>query len=385
LAVVVTTSTQTKEKALNTQNLTYAATGINYEGMDPFKIKCQVAAGETSAMLKTHGYTELTWTRGESVYVIQTPEGQLQSLVEEGLGTKSLIADAMYQLVGKSYYDNVAQDTVAMIVNDKITLGVRPLAVAMHLAVSDANWFEDEKRTNDLIRGWADACRKAQCSWGCGETPVLPGMIMPGAALLSGSATGYATDEADLFNPEYIENGDEIVIIESSGVHANGLTMARKIASNLPEGYLARLPNGRCYGDALLEPTHLYVGVVSDCIENGVGINYAVNVTGHGWRKFMRAQQTFEYVIETLPTQLPIFDFIKAHGPVEEVEMYKTFNMGAGFALYVSKGESEKVTTIAEAHGLRAFKAGFIRNADKRRVIIEPRGIEFEGESLVIR
>lgn len=365
--------------------MTYDGSGINYEGMDPFKLKCQAAAQKTAVMLQDRGYSELEWTRGESVYLFETPEQQIMGMVEEGLGTKSLVADAMYALIGKSYYDHVGQDTVAMIVNDMITLGMRPLAVAMHLAVSDENWFDDEKRSGDLIRGWAAACVKARCTWSCGETPMLPDIIVPGAVLLSGSAIGQEHQDTDLFNPRLIEDGNEIVFVESSGIHANGLSLARKLAKKLPQGYLTRMSDGRYYGDALLDPTHLYVGLIDECIKQGVEINYAVNITGHGWRKLMRPTQTFEYVIETLPPALPIFDFIQAQGPVEEKAMYETFNMGAGFALYVEKRSADTIAAIAANLGLHAFRAGFIRRSAKRRVIIEPLGIPLEGETLAIR
>jgi phosphoribosylformylglycinamidine cyclo-ligase len=369
--------------------MTYASSGVDYDPVDRFKVLSQAAARETATMFEHHtDFSEYDSSRGESVYLMYTPHHSIMlSFVEEGLGTKNLIGDAMMALVGKSYYDHIAQDCIAMIVNDKITLGARPLAVAMHLAVGDSKWFAAEKRADDLIRGWANACKLARCVWACGETPVLSGIIMPEAALLSGSAVGYAHQDAELFNPQSIEDGNEIVIVESSGVHANGLSLCRKIANEKrhEHGYLARLPSGRMYGEVLLDPTHIYVGLVQDCVDEGVGVNYAVNITGHGWRKFMRAPQNFEYVIEKLPTQLEIFDFIKTYGKVEEKEMYQTFNMGAGFALYVDEGECDKVVEIAKKHNLRAYRAGFIREAEKKRVIVEERGLKWESESLAIR
>lgn len=373
---------------MNTNPLTYAGSGVDYDPVDRFKRLSQAAARGTATMFKYHeSFWEVEGSRGESVYLMNMAgNNAVLSFVEEGLGTKNLVADAMQEISGRSFYENIAQDTIAMIINDKITLGARPLAIAMHLAVGDSNWFANEKRADDLIRGWANVCMMSRCVWACGETPVLSGIIMPEAALLSGSAVGYAVQYTDLFDPHFIESGDEIIIVESSGVHANGLSMCRKIAAEkLPEGYATKLPSGRMYGEVLLDPTHLYGGLVQDCVDKGVGVSYTVNITGHGWRKFMRAPQNFEYVIETLPTQLEIFDFIRDHGPVDEKEMYGTFNMGAGFALYVRKDSCQQVIEIAERHGLRAYRAGFIRKSDQKRVIIEPRGIEFEGETLAIR
>jgi len=370
---------------MNKQNMTYAGTGVDYGAMDPFKRDCQLAAIQTAGNIAGWGggsYREVESSRGESAYLIETPWGYIAH-VEEGLGTKNLVADAMYALTGKSYYDQIAQDTVAMIVNDIITLGALPLTTAMHLAVGTSDWFNDNNRTGDLIRGWKNACDLARCTWGGGETPTLKGIVVPETVLLSGSATGVVQPKEHLIAGP-IQHGDAIVIIESSGIHANGLTLARKIADKLPEGYLTRLFDGRNYGETLLDPTHIYVGLVEDCFDFGVDIHYAVNVTGHGWRKLMRATQPFTYVIDTLPTQLPIFDFIQQHGPVDDKEAYGNLNMGAGFALYVSEVDALKVIEVAEKLGLRAFVAGHIEEGDKK-VVIKPKGLEYAGETLAVR
>lgn len=362
--------------------MTYAGTGVSYDSMDPFKLAAQLAARTTAGNIDRLGLSEVKASRGESAYLIDAGEAYLAH-VEEGLGTKNLVADAMYALTGKSYYDHVAQCTVAMIVNDLVTLGALPVSVAMHLAVGTSDWFNDKSRTRDLIEGWRNACSLARCTWGGGETPTLKGVVVPEAVVLSGSAIGIIKPKERRIVGK-IEHGDAIVIIESSGIHANGLTLARKIADKLPEGYLTRLSDGRSYGEALLDPTHIYVGLVEDCLDCGVDIHYAVNVTGHGWRKLMRATQPFTYVIDALPTQLPIFDFIQEHGPVDDEEAYGNLNMGAGFALYVSEAQTEEVIGVAEQHGLRAFIAGHIKDGDKK-VVINPLGIEFGGSTLAVR
>lgn len=135
------------------EGMTYAGTGVNYDAMDPFKRMAQLAARETAENIERFGVREIESSRGESAYLIETTYSYLAH-VEEGLGTKNLVADAMYALnSNKSYYDHIAQDTVAMIVNDMITLGALPLSVAMHLAVGTSDWFKDEKRAGDLIDG----------------------------------------------------------------------------------------------------------------------------------------------------------------------------------------------------------------------------------------
>jgi len=301
------------------------------------------------------------------------------------LGTKDLVADAMYRLTAKSYYDHIAQCAVAMIVNDMITLGALPLSVAMHLAVGASSWFSDENRGRDLIEGWKKACDLARCTWGGGETPTLKGIVHSDAVVLSGSSIGVVRPKSHLINAANIQHGDVIVIIGSSGIHANGLTLAREIASKLPRGYLSELSDGRPYGEALLDPTTIYVPLIEDCFNEGVHIHYAVNITGHGWRKLMRATQSFAYVIDHIPVPHPVFSFIQEHGPLDDQEAYANLNMGAGFALYMGEGDVKKVLTIAHALGMFALRAGVIELSKIRRVIIRPLGIEYLGSTLGVR
>ncbi|MCX6724270.1 MAG: AIR synthase related protein [Candidatus Staskawiczbacteria bacterium] len=301
---------------MKSKTMTYADVGVDYEAMDPFKRMAQLAGRETSgniARLNGGEFHERRDSRGDSVYLIETQDSYLAH-VEEGLGTKNLVADAMYKLTGKSYYDQIAQDAVAMIVNDMITLGALPLSVAMHLAVGDSNWFEDEERCHDLVAGWRGACDLARCVWGGGETPTLKDIVAPGTVVLSGSAMGIVKPKNRLIRGN-IKPGDAIILVQSSGIHANGLTLARRIADKLPNGYNTELSGGT-YGQALLSPTHIYVGLVEDCLNAGIDIHYAVNITGHGWRKLMRSMRSFTYVIERLPAQFPIFDFIQRHGSI---------------------------------------------------------------------
>ena len=393
------------------EKMTYADTGVDYVTSDPVKIAAQRAAATTDHFVERFGFKVVKWSRGESVFLINTPSGYL-GFVIEGLGTKNLVADKMYALAGhmqtltgKSYYDQVAQCNVAMVVNDMITLGARPVSFGQYLAVGDSGWFSDKKRYEDLIDGTRKACVLARCSWGPGETPTLKDMVFPGTAELAGAAVGWIPDKRQLINPSRITPGDVIVMVESSGIHANGLTMARKIGERkdgltkksghllfparfplqaLPDGYLTKLSDGRTYGETLLDPTHIYVGLVEDCLNHGVDIHYTVNITGHGWRKFMRATQPFTYVINKLPMWQPIFGFIQKHGPVDDREAYGNLNMGAGFALYVTEAQASQVISIAKHLGFRAFVAGCIERGPKK-VVIKPVGLEYAAETLAVR
>ncbi len=366
------------------EKMTYGGVGVDYEAMDPFKRLAQLAGRETAKNILRLGFSEVEMSRGESAYLMDAGDHYVAH-VEEGLGTKDLVADAMYRLTGKSYYDHIAQCTVAMIVNDMITLGALPLSVAMHLAVGVSSWFSDEKRCGDLIDGWKKACALARCTWGGGETPTLKGIVDPDAVVLSGSAVGVVKPKSRLINATNIQHGDAIVIICSSGIHANGLTLAREIAGKLPKGYLTKLSDGRFYGEALLDPTMIYVPLIEDCLNEGVDIHYALNITGHGWRKLMRATQSFVYIIDNIPVPHPVFTFIQEHGPVDHQEAYANLNMGAGFALYVRESDVRKVLTLAHLLGMSALRAGTIESSKVKRVLIHPLGLEYLGSTLGVR
>ena len=364
--------------------MTYAGSGVDYGALDPFKRRAQLAGRSTADAIRRLGVSEVDASRGESAYLIETPEGYLAH-VEEGLGTKNLVADAMYRLVPtRSYYDHIAQDTVAMIVNDMITLGALPLAVAMHLAVGASEWFADDRRTDDLVNGWRHACQLARCAWGGGETPTLSGIVEPASVALAGSAIGMVKPKGRLIRAN-IEHGDAIVLFESSGIHANGLTLARAIAERAPNGYLTPLSDGRPYGEALLDATHIYVGLIEDCLNRGVDIHYAVNVTGHGWRKLMRAPGSFSYVVERIPMPQPVFQFIQAVGGVDDHEAYGNFNMGGGFAIYVPERDVATVMDVAKAFPFAALHAGHIERSSTKKVVITPKGLEYSGDSLAVR
>lgn len=368
-----------------TSGMTYASTGVDYEAMDPFKRQAQLAARETDEYLTRFGFSAVSWTRGESVFLIETPWGYL-AFVVECLGTKNLVADAfrlaldIEEQTGKTYYDNVAECNAAMAFNDLITLGASPLAYGQYLAVGESKWFDDEKRRSDLIAGTKRACMIARCAWSGGETPTLNGIIFPGKADLAGATMGIIPNKSRLINPATLKHGDVMILIRSSGLHTNGYTMARKIADKLPGHYLTELSDGRTYGEALLDPTYIYAELVEACLDCGVDIHYTVNVTGHSFRKLMRAVQPFTYVVEHLPPSMPIFDFIQKHGPVSDEEAFATLNMGVGFALFVPENDVEKVLALDR----RAFVGGHIESGDKK-VIIKPKGLEYLGKTLGVR
>jgi len=364
--------------------LSYESSGVRYDTLDAFKRACQRAAAQTTRLLAGHGLAEAAGCRGDSAYLIETPDEYLAH-VEEGLGTKNLVADEVYAETGKSFYQNIGIDTVAAIVNDLITCGALPISVAMHAAVGDSNWFADEKRASDLAAGFARGCELAGAVWGGGETPALRGIVQPRTIVLAGSAIGRIKPKELRITGE-LASGDVIILLASSGVHANGLTLCRTLADGLPLGYETEMDDGRTYGEALLDPGVIYVPFVAACQRAGIRLKYAVHITGHGWRKLMRATEPFVYEITDIGHPQEIFRFIRKNGPVSEEEAYATFNMGAGFAAYVSPADVAACMAAAKGCGMRAWIGGTVQKRGTRKgVDIVPLGIHFDGASLQVR
>jgi phosphoribosylformylglycinamidine cyclo-ligase len=359
---------------------------VGYSRLDPFKKRCQEAASQTSKNAERFGVQGVERSRGESAYVMQLPDGTWLGHVEEGLGTKNLIADEVRKFAKKSFYDQIAQDTAAMILNDLATVGIPAVSLAMHVAAGDSSWFTDEERTADLVRGWKRSCDLAGCIWSGGETPTLRDMVASNTVVLAGSAVGLSR-RPTIIDPVRIKSGDRIMGLKSSGVCANGLTKVREIAEHLPRGYESVMSNNRTFGEALLDPTFIYSRFVEKCLKANMNIHYAIHVTGHGWRKFMRAPQPFRYVLD-LPVPRPlVFDFIQEHGNIDDREMFKTFNMGIGFALIVPESDENAVFQLGRQEKIDVGPIGRVLPAKGQEscVEIEWADIVFKGSELDIR
>lgn len=364
--------------------ITYQSTGVNYDAMDPLKRMAQLKARSTSENLKRFGMKEIESSRGESAYVWEEQDGY-RAFVIEGLGTKNMVADEVRKFSGKTHYDSIAQDTVAMIVNDLITVGAAPQVVNAYFAVGSSDWFSDEERSRDLVEGWAKACSMAGAVWGGGETPTLKGIIDPSTIDLSGSAVGIIKPKERYATGDKIKVGDAIFFLESSGIHANGLTLARKVADILPEGYKTKLSDGMTYGEAILTPTHIYAKLIEDLFNAGVDIHYMANVTGHGWRKLMRAERDFSYVVDTIPEVPEELSVIQRASNNDDREMYGNFNMGAGFVLFMPEKDVDLARQISmQNHKITAFKAGYVEEGEKQ-VIIRQKNITYKGKTLGVR
>ena len=367
----------------NPDTLSYEQAGVNYDLIDPLKVAAQRAAAATASHLPGHGFSEIAASRGESAYVVDVGPFYIASIVE-CLGSKALVADEMAELTGQSYYAGIAQDTIAMSINDLITVGATPLVVQAYWAAGGSDWFGDKLRAKALVDGWKAACDTCKVAWGGGETPALAGIVEGGRIDLASSCTGIVNPKSRLSVGDNLQAGDAIVILASSGIHANGLSLARKLVERLPHGYMTPVESGVSYGEALLAPTTLYSPVTEGLAAAGLTVHYSANITGHGWRKLLRHPKPFTYRINKVPAVPPVLKFIQQHAKHDDREAYSTLNMGAGFALFMPADQAARAVEIAESLGIPAIIAGTVEEGPKQ-LLIEPLNIRFGDDDLQLR
>jgi phosphoribosylformylglycinamidine cyclo-ligase len=361
----------------------YRQAGVDYAVLDASKRSALTEALATSHWLAASGARAVDGSRGEPAFVVRFA-GSTLAFVLETLGTKSIIAREYHELAGVNRFDHVAYDAVAAVLNDLICVGALPLVVNAYFATGSSAWYEHVERADALLMGWRRACDDAQCAWGGGESPSLVDLLAPEEIELAGSALGYVPHPGEPLLGEALAGGDEIVLLASSGLHANGASLARQIAARLPRGLSTELPGGVSFGEALLAPSLLYVELLRRLLGDAqVKLTYLSHITGHGLLKLMRPQRELTYRIRALPPVPPVLAFLAAQAELDAAAAHSTLNMGAGFAVYCRPGGSARVVAGAEELGLSALLAGAVEEGP-RQVILEPVGVTFAGDQLAL-
>ena len=358
----------------------YRAAGVDYHALDSGKRGALTEALKTSELLARHGGQALDESRGEPAFVFRCG-GLTLGFVVEGLGTKSMIARQAGRLVGTTGFANVAYDAVAAIVNDLCCVGALPLVVNAYFATGSSAWYSDREAHGALLAGWREACVDAGATWGGGESPSLPGLLSEPEIELAGSAVGLVPDGLKPILGEQLTPGDEIVLVASSGLHANGASLARQVAQSLPQGYATPLPSGRAFCEALLDRSVIYTGLVRALLEGGVGVHYLSHITGHGLLKLMRPRGELTYRIHRLLEVPEVLAFLSEQAELAPAAAYSTLNMGAGFAVYCRGGDGGEVVRLAANRGLSAAVAGTVEEGP-RRVVLEELDVTYESEEL---
>ncbi len=258
------------------------------------------------------------------------------------------------------------------------------LVVNAYFAIGAPAWISTGSRLPSLIDGFARGCVDSGAVWGGGETPSLQGIITATEIDLAGAAVGRLPPGVEPLLGDDLAAGDRIILLASSGIHTNGISLARRLAGDLPDGLLSELPSGRTFGEALLDESAIYVKAVAQVLAAGLTPSYLTHITGHGFRKLMRPCRDFTYRLAALPAVPESLAFLVERSGLDDHTAYGTLNMGAGFAIYCREGEVDGVVTIAERLGMSPVVAGAVEEGP-RRVVIEPLGVTYEETELRIR
>jgi phosphoribosylformylglycinamidine cyclo-ligase len=360
----------------------YRDAGVDYAVLDAGKRLALDKALSTSALLAAAGGAAVDASRGEPAFVFELGE-QRFGLVLEGLGTKSIVAQAYLEETGEDHFGAVAYDAVAAIVNDLICVGALPLVVNAYFSTGSGDWYGEAGRYASLLEGWRSACEDAGCVWGGGESPSLPGLVSPDHIELAGAAIGAIPAGTEPLLGDKLRAGDEIVLVASSGLHANGASLARHLAERLPEGWRTPLPEapGTDFGRGILAPSISYVALLRRLLGERLPVSYVSHITGHGMLKLMRPDAALTYRLHSLPPVPPVLSFLAERSEMDSHSAYSTLNMGAGLAVYCAAGSGAEVAAAAAEEGLEATVAGTVEKGP-RRVVLEPVGVTFDSDEL---
>jgi len=333
--------------------------GITYKdaGVDISKIKqSQASIGKLIASThKLQKKAKIMSGFGHYAGIVEIPGGTLLATHTDGVGTKVMIAQSMKK------YDTVGIDCVAMNVNDIICTGAIPISFVDYIAANR----NDQEIFKQIVRGLVKGAKDAQVPIVGGETAILPDLISGKnfSFDLAGMVVGIL-NKHDMILGNKIKKGDIIIGVNSSGLHSNGYSLARKVLSKY--SMRDKIKGLGVLGDVLLEPTKIYVKPVLQAIRE-CNIHGLAHITGGSFTKLLRLKKT-GFLLDNLPISPLIFQIIENQG-VARKEMYKTFNMGIGFCLIAPKEEEVKISQIFKKHGFHNRQIG--RIIEKNGVYID--------------
>lgn len=276
----------------------------------------------------------------------------------DGCGTKVKLAFVMDK------HDTIGIDAVAMCVNDIACSGGEPLFFLDYIACGK-NYPE---KIASIVSGVAEGCLQSECALVGGETAEHPGLMPENDYDLAGFAVG-VVDKKDIIDGSTIKAGDTLIGIASSGVHSNGFSLVRKVFEMTKESldtYYDEL--GKTLGEALIEPTRIYVKALKNVKNAGVRIKGCSHITGGGFFENVPRMlpENVRAVIKKESYPVPaLFDLIQKNGNIEEHMMYNTFNMGLGMVIAVNPEDVEATMKAIEEAGDKCYVVGNIVEGDK--------------------
>ena len=302
---------------------------------------------------------------GHYAGLVDLGHGRVLSLHTDSVGTKILIARLMQK------YDTVGIDCVAMCANDLICTGAEPISFLDYIAMSRP----DRRIVDKVAIGLVKAAKEAGMAIVGGETAIVPELLAKNGGLdLVGFAVGICK-RRDLILGDRVKEGDTLVGVASSGIHSNGLSLARRVLLKKYDLKETPPPLERSLGDELLEPTRIYVRPVKGIIAN-MEVHGLAHITGGG--AFLKLARILGLGrlgadLDSLPEPPGIFHLIKKSGRVSDREMYRTFNMGIGLAVVCPDDQAERIVRVFREHRQRAMRIGSVQKKT---------GIRINGKSL---
>jgi phosphoribosylformylglycinamidine cyclo-ligase len=365
---------------MNRDRSEYAAAGVDYSRIEPFKMAMVRAGKRTLAFPNRRGVyvdAESVGAHG-AVYEYRGALPHLWCLTQEGLGNKNWIAEWMYQHAGtgRTYYEGIGIDTALMAANDVICQGALPVVFTDEVAAGDSEWFADEKRSADLAESFYRACEVCGMALPAGESPALRYLVkaeppVRSAPSLSGSVAGLIAPRDRIVTGEKLAVGDRIIGAPSSGLHANGVSLVIRQALALKDKFLHLLPNGRTLGEEALIPTRSYVGLVEELLGERIEIHSLLGGTGGGIAKIAYAKKPFRYRVERWVAEIPpLFQFMRESG-VSLRDCLTTFNWGMGFYIFVPEKDAGRTIEAGRKAGHDLIDLGRVE-AGERSVVFEP-------------
>lgn len=308
------------------------------------------------------------------------------TLLPEGLGTADdarpddLTSDELVR-----FWRNIGGKTMSTLTNDAASAGMQTVLISLYLPSALPEKVFTNEFMSGFLDGFVEGCRQVGCVYFSGETPQLKNKIFEDKLDIAGALWGVVPAGLRPIDSGEMKAGDLIVFVESSGPHENGFTTLRDLTGKLPSGYRTKLPSGMEYWEAINQPGHLYTPLIQNLMKAGVRPSNVEPITGHGWQKLMRPKQAFRYVIEEMLPVPEVFTFVEAAAGLSKDVMLRTFNYGAGLAIYVhGRDEAEKVVALAGEGGLKACIAGHVEDAEAREVVVKPLGVVIKGEEFTL-
>ncbi|HKI65058.1 MAG TPA: phosphoribosylformylglycinamidine cyclo-ligase [Burkholderiales bacterium] len=268
----------------------------------------------------------------------------------DGVGTKLKLAFAMQR------HDTVGIDLVAMSVNDVLVQGAEPLFFLDYFACGKL----DKGVAADVVKGIALGCELAGCALIGGETAEMPGMYPAGEYDLAGFCVG-VVEKDRIIGGRNIRSGDALLGLASSGAHSNGYSLLRKILERAQADLRADF-HGRPLGDAILEPTRIYVKSVLKLLD-AVPVKGLAHITGGGITgnvPRMLPAETRAVVRGQSWPRPPLFAWLQQQGGVSEDEMFRVFNCGIGLVVCIAAADIARATELLRAEGETVFEIGYI-------------------------